>query len=141
MKTQLIFFSSWKESKKGTLRGLVAIITLILCDLVWFQILDYKKEGGVTKKFNYISAFLSWLLICSAIGVQLPNKYKESLVYGLLVGLVVYGVFNTTNYAINKDWSLKLTILDTIWGMIVCSIASSVVYLIFHKNKNYGNQS
>ena len=135
MKTTLIYFDSWEESKKGTLRGLVAIISLILCDLVWFQILDYKKEGGVTKNFNYLSAFLSWLLICSAIGVQLPQKYKEALVYGALVGLVVYGVFNTTNFAINKDWSLKLACLDTLWGMVVCSIASSIVYLIFHKNK------
>ena len=137
MKTQLIFFDSWEESKKGTLRGLVAIITLILCDLIWFQILDYKKEGGVTKKFNYISAFLAWLLICSAIGVQLPNNYKEAVVYGILVGLVIYGVFNATNYAINKDWSLKLTLLDTMWGMIVCGIASSSVYFFCHKNNNY----
>jgi uncharacterized membrane protein len=137
MKTKLIYFDTFENSKKGTLRGLIAIITLIICDLIWFQILNYKKEGGVTKKFNYISAFISWLLICSAISVQLPNKYKEALVYGILVGLVVYGVFNSTNYAINKDWSLKLSLLDTIWGMIVCGIASSIVYLIFHKNVNY----
>lgn len=139
MKTTLIFFDTIENSKKGTLRGLVAIITLILCDLIWFQILDYKKEGGVTKKFNYISAFFAWLLICSAIGVQLPSKYKEALVYGILVGCVIYGVFNGTNYAINKDWSLKLSILDTLWGMTVCGIASSVVYVFFHKNKNYVN--
>tara|TARA_Y100000389_G_C17122685_1_gene346225 strand:- start:123 stop:527 length:405 start_codon:yes stop_codon:yes gene_type:complete len=133
MKTTLIYFDTIENSKKGTLRGLVAIITLILCDLIWFQILDYKKEGGVTKKFNYISAFLAWLLICSAIGVQLPSTYKEAVVYGILVGFVIYGVFNATNYAINKDWSLKLSILDTLWGMTVCGISSSIVYVIFHK--------
>ena len=104
--------------------------------MIWFQILDYKKEGGVTKKMNIISGLISWLLICSAISVQLPKSYKEAVVYGMLVGLVIYGVFNSTNFAINKDWSLKLSILDTMWGVVVCGIASSVVYLIFHKKQN-----
>ena len=49
MKTTLIYFDSIEESKKGTLRGLVAIISLILCDLIWFQILDYKKKVVLLK--------------------------------------------------------------------------------------------
>ena len=135
MRTELIFFDTIQESIKGTMRGFIAITTLILCDTLWFQILDYKKEGGVTKELNIISALISWLLICSAISVQLPKSYNEAVVYGMLCGLVIYGVFNSTNYAINKDWSLKLSLLDTMWGIIVCGIASSVVYFVFHKKK------
>lgn len=135
MKTQLIFFDNIEESKKGTLRGLVAITVLISLDLLWFQIMDYSPI--ITKKFNFISAFITYLLLCSAIGVQLPNSIEEAIVYGALSGLVIYGVFNGTNYSTNKNWTLKIAILDTMWGMTVMSIAAIVVYYIFHKDKKY----
>ena len=135
MKTQLIFFDNIEESRKGTLRGLVAITVLIILDMLWFKIMDYSPI--VTKKFNYISAIFTYLLLCSAIGVQQPNSLNEAMVYGALVGFVIYGVFNGTSYSISKNWTLKIAVLDTIWGMFVMSAAATVVYYIFHKDKQY----
>ena len=135
MKTQLIFFDNIEESRKGTLRGLVAITVLIILDMLWFKIMDYSPI--VTKKFNYISAIFTYLLLCSAIGVQQPNSLNEAMVYGALVGFVIYGVFNGTSYSISKNWTLKIAVLDTLWGMFVMSAAATVVYYIFHKDKRY----
>ena len=135
MKTQLIFFDNIEESKKGTLRGLVAMTSLIILDLIWFQFMDYSPI--ITKKFNYISAFITYGLLCSAIAVQLPNSLEEAMVYGALLGFVIYGVFNGTNYSLNKNWTIKIATLDTLWGMFVMSAASTIVYFIFHKDKKY----
>jgi len=135
MKTQLIFFDNIEESRKGTLRGLVAIITLITLDMLWFKVMDYSPI--ITKKVNYISAIFTYLLLCSAIGVQQPNSLNEAIVYGALIGFVIYGVFNGTSYSLNKNWTLKIAILDTMWGMFVMSAAATVVYYIFHKDKQY----
>ena len=135
MKTKLIFFDNIEESKKGTLRGLVAITVLIILDLIWFKIMDYSPI--ITKKFNYISAIFTYILLCSAIGVQQPNSIEEAVVYGALIGFVIYGVFNGTSYSINKNWTLKIAFLDTLWGMFVMSMASIVVYYIFHNGKTY----
>ena len=135
MKTKLIFFDNIEESKKGTLRGLVAIAVLIILDLIWFRIMDYSPI--ITKKFNYISAIFTYILLCSAISVQQPNSIEEAIVYGALIGFVIYGVFNGTSYSINKNWTLKIATLDTLWGMFVMSIASIVVYYIFHNGKTY----
>lgn len=135
MKTKLIFFDNIEESKKGTLRGLVAIAVLIILDLIWFRIMDYSPI--ITKNFNYISAIFTYILLCSAIGVQQPNSIKEAVVYGALIGFVIYGVFNGTSYSINKNWTLKIATIDTLWGMFVMSIASIVVYYIFHNGKTY----
>ena len=134
MKTELIFFDNIEESKKGTIRGFVCITVLIILDSLWFQIMDYNPI--VNKKINYVSAFITYLLLCSAISVQLPKSLKEAAVYGMLVGLVSYGVFNGTNYSINKNWTLSIAIFDTLWGMFVCSAAASVVYLVFHSQKS-----
>lgn len=135
MKTELIFFDNIEESKKGTLRGLIAIITLITLDLIWFAVSKYFKvyDDVVTKNpINFFTAILSWLLICSAISVQLPKSLTEAMIYGMLVGLVIYGVWNFTNHAI-MEWPIKTLICDTLWGMFVCSMASLSVWFFYHK--------
>lgn len=132
MKTELIFFDSFENGLDGTKRGLVAFISLIILDLLWFNFT--KKYYPITKSsINIYSAIFVWLLLCSALAVQVPKSFNEAIVYGFLVGLVIYGVYNFTNYSILKDWSLKLSILDTVWGIINCVIATSLIYIIFWK--------
>jgi uncharacterized membrane protein len=116
---------------KGTKRGLIAFISLIIFDYIWFSFSSKTVYKSITKKpINIYAALLVYLVICSAIGVQLPKSYKEALVYGLLVGFAIYSVFNLTNYAIFNNWSLSTTVIDTIMGMINCGIAASLVYLL-----------
>jgi uncharacterized membrane protein len=133
MKTELIFFDSIENSMKGTVRGLIAFISLIIFDFIWFSLSSKTVYKSITKKpINIYATILVYLVICSAIGVQLPKTYSEALVYGLLVGFVIYSVFNLTNYAIFNNWSLSTAIIDTIMGTINCGIAASLVYFINH---------
>ena len=136
MKTELIFFDSFQNSKKGTVRGLVAFISLIIFDLIWFSISKNNIYSNVSLKHSItrtlINSSLVYLVLCSAIGVQLPKSYNEALVYGMLVGFVTYSVFNLTSNTI-FDWDINTAIIDTIAGTINCGIASSMVYLICHK--------
>ena len=136
MKTELIFFDSFENSKKGTVRGLVAFISLIIFDLIWFSISKNNIYNNVLLKHSItrtlINSSLVYLVLCSAISVQLPKSYNEALVYGMLVGFVTYSVFNLTSNAI-FDWDINTAIIDTIVGTINCGIASSMVYLICHK--------
>ena len=135
MKTELIFFDSIENSMKGTTRGLIAFVSLIVFDLIWFSFSRNSVYKSITKSPpNIYAAILVYLIICSAIGVQLPKSYSEALVYGILVGLCIYGVFNLTSYAIFDNWSLSTAIIDTIAGTINCAIATSLVYFIYHKN-------
>lgn len=131
MKTELIFFDSIKESMKGTTRGLIAFISLIIFDFIWFSLSSKTVYKIVKKKPNIYTTILVYLILCSAIAVQLPKNYNEALVYGLLVGFVIYSVFNLTSYSI-FNWPLSTAIIDTIIGTINCGIASSFIYLINH---------
>lgn len=132
MKTELIFFGTTETSIEGLKKGFIAFVTLIFLDLIWFNIMDYSKV--ITKKpINIFSAIFVWLLVCSAIGVQHnPKNVKTAATYGALVGFVIYGVYNGTNYAILKDWDLSISIIDTLWGIFVCSMASISVYYIYY---------
>ena len=133
MRSKLVFFGTPQDSLAGLKRGFVAFVTLICLDMMWFKVMDYSQV--VTKKpINVYSALFVWLLLCSAIGVQeKPNSLREAVTYGMLVGFSIYGVYNGTNYAILKNWTPKVSILDTLWGTFVCGMASLVVYLTFHK--------
>ena len=133
MRTELIFFDSIENSMKGTTRGLIAFISLILFDFIWFSLSSKTVYKSVTKKPNIYAAILVYLVICSAIAVQLPKTFNEALVYGLLVGFVIYSVFNLTSYAIFNSWSLSTAIIDTIAGTINCGIAAVMIYLIYFR--------
>ena len=79
MKTILIYFDSLQNSGVfGTLRGLCAflVIMILLIPIV----------GSVSTLW---SLALFALAVCSAIGVQLPSSYLDSVVYSALVSLVI----------------------------------------------------
>jgi uncharacterized membrane protein len=47
-----------------------------------------------------------------------------------LFGLVIYGVYETTNYAMLKKWKLNIAIMDTLWGGALMAITTAIVYAI-----------
>ena len=129
MKTELIFFDTIQNSIKGTEKGLIAFISLIIFNYIWFSITKKNIYKSINKKPNIFCFILVNLILCSAIAVQLPKNYKEALVYGLLVGFVVYSIFNLISYSI-FDWSFSTAVIDTIFNTINCGIAASLIYIL-----------
>jgi len=105
MITKLIFFDNKEQSIEGTKRGLIAFVTLILCNLY------YSGELKV----------LESLLICSALGVQMPSNFYESIIYSALVGIVIFGVCY-------ESWQSFL------FNVFKCVLAGSLIYLIYWSN-------
>lgn len=71
----------------------------------------------------------AWILL--AIGLQYfvidASINKNEVFYkGLLFGLVVYGVYDFTNMATIKNWTLDFLLQDMIWGMLLCA---TIAYL------------
>jgi len=129
MKTQLIFFDKFENSANGVVRGLIAFISLVIFDIIRFSITNNTPN-------NIYAMALVYLIICSAIAVQLPKTYAETLVYGLLVGFVVYSVLNLYNLGVNNNPAPKENmsnilniIINIVLGTISCGIASSFIYL------------
>ena len=52
---------------------------------------------------------------------------KESLTTSAILGALVYGVFDFTNHAIFKKWTLSIALMDVAWGAI---LFASVSYLV-----------
>lgn len=60
-----------------------------------------------------------------AVGPALRNgKWQTALIWGALFGFFCYMTYDLTNYATLKVWSMKVTVLDIIWGTVLTGSAS-----------------
>ena len=139
MKTTLVLFDSPQESLNGLLRGVVALLLIVAFDAIWLTIMKNQYKSVITNVsgsntgIRYQYAIVSWIIIASALAVQLPNSVYESMAYGALAGFVMYGVFNTVNASIFSDWNIGVVLYDTAWGTFNCMITAIILYYIFHK--------
>jgi uncharacterized membrane protein len=85
---------------------------------------------GSPLKINYMGAALCYVFLIIGINYFII-KPKKSVQDAFLLGLVIYGVYETTNYAIFKKWSLLTVFIDTLWGGILFALTTYIVNL-FH---------
>lgn len=57
-------------------------------------------------------------------------RTNRSVFEAFLFGLVIYGVYETTNYAMLKKWKLNIAIMDTLWGGVLMALTTAIVYAI-----------
>lgn len=120
---------------------LVAIVVFLLIDAVWLIFIAkdfYNKEIGhiLAENPNFIAAGVFYLIFIAGLVffVINPALAKESFKYaifaGLLFGVITYSTYDLTNLATVKDWPLKVTIIDIVWGGFLSSAVSTITYLI-----------
>ena len=57
------------------------------------------------------------------------GRWQRALIMGAAFGLVAYATYDLTNLATLKGFSVKITIIDLIWGMVVTGTSSTVGFL------------
>ena len=62
--------------------------------------------------------------------INKDNLFNDSLKYGFLFGIVLFGVYDFTACAVLKNWNLKLAILDILWGGTVYFLATFLTFKI-----------
>jgi uncharacterized membrane protein len=88
-----------------------------------------KSVQGSEIKMNFLGAALCYLLLITGLNYFII-KQKKSPQEAFLLGLVIYGVYETTNYAIFKNWSILTLIIDTLWGATLFGLTTYLVRLI-----------
>ncbi len=86
-----------------------------------------RKSGNMMTP-NWSAAAIVYVAI--AIGIiyfVLPKangNYYLAAIWGVIFGAVTYGIYDFTNFSILANWPLKITLIDFIWGMVLCGITS-----------------
>ncbi|MBU6252844.1 MAG: DUF2177 family protein [Alphaproteobacteria bacterium] len=63
----------------------------------------------------YIAGIL-WFAVSPALET---GRWQTALVQGAVLGFLCYATYDLTNFATLKVWSLKVTLLDILWGTVL----------------------
>ena len=78
---------------------------------------------------NFIAAFITYIIMIVGI-YYFIIKDRRSILDAVILGMVTYGIFAGTNYSLLKNWTLKVAVIDTIWGGILFGLTTFVLQYI-----------
>jgi uncharacterized membrane protein len=110
---------------------LISAITFVSIDYFYlFMIKGYfenqiKKVQGTPLKTNLLPIAFCYIFLIFGINYFII-KPKRSIQDAFLLGLVIYGVYETTNWALFTNWSPITVIIDTLWGGILFAVTTYV---------------
>ena len=123
--------------------AVVGAVAFMVLDGVWLGLLMknfYREQlapivrladGGIAP--NWPAAFVVYALLGAGIALfVIPRAATISLAaaYGAVFGLVVYGVYDFTNYSTLRQWPFVLTLADTAWGALASAAAAVAVRIV-----------
>lgn len=122
---------------------LITFIIFFTIDILWLAIVAkkiYKKHLGYIMsskpKFGAALAFYLLYIIGLVFFVINPAIEKNSLSYaifsGIFFGFITYATYDLTNLATIKDWPIKITVIDLIWGSALCGLVSWISYSLLN---------
>jgi uncharacterized membrane protein len=120
---------------------ILTFIVFLAIDAVWLTLISknfYTKEIGhlMAEKALLLPALIFYLLF--VVGVLIfavipgyeAQSLSKTLMLSALFGLMTYATYDLTNLATLRDWPLKVTVIDIIWGMSVSTLTGLGGYYI-----------
>ena len=93
---------------------------------VYFQI----QKSDIT--FKPLGAVICYVFLIFLLDHFIISKNK-SIFEAFMLGLCVYGVYGSTNYAVINDYPLKLMVTDTLWGGVLFALTTYLYRLILRQ--------
>ena len=115
--------------------ALIGLIIFLLLDFMW---LSYNSSYfySAVKDIQHTQMNVRMIgVIASYIFIYLGYytfilKERRSPYEAALLGLVIYGVYTTVNYAIFDKWKLYTIMIDLIWGATLFGLTTYLTYQI-----------
>ena len=125
---------------KIAITWMAGLVVLIALDIIWIGVIAssfYKKQTGHLLNItddkmvvNVPAGIAVWAVIVTGIYLFVMPRAADSgsllahLAWGALFGVITYGIYDLTNYALLKDWPLMVTVVDIAWGGVVCALTA-----------------
>ena len=128
----------------NSIQFIVCFLLVIAIDIPYLYLNAdfYKKKtlqisGKPYPDNRLYSAIIVYIAIASGIiTFVLPHidtskshmtRFRSALLYGGLFGSLTYAVFDFTNHFMFEKWDIYVSIMDTIWGGILCALVSFII--------------
>jgi uncharacterized membrane protein len=123
----------------------IASFVVLTLDFLWIKFVMQNEYNRMIPEIQqtsmtirFIPTILSYMTIILPIvlfvipKISPKTKMMDSLLFGGLMGLLMYGMFSFTNYALIEKWSFKVVLLDTLWGAFLYAMATlATSYFLF----------
>jgi len=140
-----------------------AIFSFFMCnlmlfslDFIWISIVGkeiYEKYLGPFMRQNehmewshcgFVAVIYILLTLGLCLFVIFPAQRQKSsnrhvFLHGAFFGLIVYGVYEATNYVIINGWPSEIIWIDMAWGTFVCAAAALLTTIL--SNRLFGLKS
>ena len=80
------------------------------------------EDIRIVPALAFYAAYVAGLLYL--VSVPALKTGAPVLVPAVILGLMAYGTYEFTSYAIMKDWSLRMVITDVTWGGVLTGLSA-----------------
>jgi uncharacterized membrane protein len=114
---------------------LIVAVVLILIDSVYLNLTKsyFSKQiarvQGKPIELNIVGLLLCYTFLIFGFNYFIIQK-QQSIMDAFLLGLVIYAVYEFTNYALFSNWSILTVIMDTLWGGVLFATTAFIVFKI-----------
>ncbi len=114
----------------------VTLLTFVALDAVWLTLTTsiYRNQLAdiLIPEVRLLPSISYYLL--QVLGIQifvLPRArgVASAFAFGASFGIFTYATYDLTNWAVLKDWTYSITLMDVTWGAVVTGSASIAGYL------------
>jgi uncharacterized membrane protein len=114
-------------------------------DMLWIGVLmkdfyarelgELARREGNSLAPRWSAAILVYLLIPAGIvlfvrpHLNTDDPWWQATAWGAVFGLVLYGVYDLTNLAVLDKWTVRVTIVDLIWGSVLCGTVATWMHV------------
>jgi uncharacterized membrane protein len=110
---------------------LSAIIFVVL-DFIYINLIksyfanQIAKVQGSKMEVNFLAAAICYIFLIFGLNYFIIEP-KKSVSHAFFLGILIYGVYETTNYALFKNWSVLTVLIDTLWGGILFATTTFII--------------
>ena len=119
------------------MKFIVIFLALIAMDAVWLTLRRSYHESlfaSIQKaplSIRIVPAILVYVLVAAAIQYFVftlghASTVTQAAKIGGLLGGSMYGLYDLTNYATLRGYTLEMAVVDTLWGVVTCGAAAGV---------------
>jgi uncharacterized membrane protein len=114
---------------------IISAIVFVFIDSAYLYVIknyfanQIKIVQGSPMKLNITATLFCYVILIFGINYFIIQP-RRSVQDAFLLGLLIYGVFETTNMALFTKWAWLTVLIDTLWGGILFAVTTSIVKLI-----------
>jgi len=117
---------------KNILLCLFIILSIDSIYLYFIKTLFEKHISAIQNsalKINMHGAIICYIFLAIGLNYFIISANKGPI-DAFILGLVIYGVFESTSLALFKKWPYYFVLIDTLWGGVLLALATYIIVKI-----------